>query len=80
MRGFAELGHASDALVAPAASRHPGMHRTQSVDYGIVLEGEIWRVLDDGETPMRQGDVFIQRGTNHAWSNRSSGKCRCRPS
>jgi hypothetical protein len=75
VRGFAELGRAPDALVAPAASRHPGMHRTRSVDYVIVLEGEIWLVLDDGETLMRQGDVCIQRGTNHAWSNRSVGKC-----
>ena len=40
------------------------------------LEGEIWAVLDEGETLMRPGDVLIQRGTYHAWSNRSAGVCR----
>ncbi len=69
LAGFAELGSASDAVVARA--RHPAMHCTASVDYGIVLEGEIWLLLDEGETLLRQGDVCIQRGTNHAWSNRS---------
>jgi naringenin degradation protein FdeH len=47
------------------------MHRTESVDYGVVLEGEIVLVLDDSEVALRQGDVVIQRGTNHAWANRS---------
>lgn len=48
------------------------MHRTQSVDYGIVLEGEIESVLDSGETVlMRRGDVMVQRATMHAWRNRS---------
>jgi quercetin dioxygenase-like cupin family protein len=48
------------------------MHRTQSIDYGIVLEGEIWLLLDDGsETRLGPGDVAIQRGTDHAWENRS---------
>jgi hypothetical protein len=48
-RAFAELGNAPDALVT-GASRHPAMHRTQSVDYGLVLEGEIWLIMDEGET------------------------------
>jgi mannose-6-phosphate isomerase-like protein (cupin superfamily) len=56
--------------------RHPLMHRTKTVDYGIILEGEIWLVLDDSEVLCRQGDVIIQRGTNHAWSNRSEKPCR----
>src|SRR3954452_24252296 len=48
------------------------MHRTESVDVGIVLEGETWLLLDDGsETRMTAGDVAVQRGTNHAWQNRS---------
>ena len=47
------------------------MHRTGTVDYAIILEGEIWAVMDEGETLMREGDVLIQRGTNHAWSNRT---------
>ena len=46
---------------------HPGMHRTDTVDYAIVLAGEIWAVMDECETLMRAGDVLIQRGTNHAW-------------
>lgn len=59
-----------------AAARHPGFHRTSSVDYAIVIEGEIWAMMDVGETLMRPGDVLIQRGTNHAWSNRSDRACR----
>lgn len=47
------------------------MHRTQSVDYGIVLEGEVVLVLDDSETVLRAGDVVVQRGTDHRWENRS---------
>ncbi|RMY29159.1 hypothetical protein D0866_08891 [Hortaea werneckii] len=51
------------------------MHRTVSLDYGIVLEGDIELVLDSGETrPMKRGDIAIQRGTNHAWRNMSSEK------
>ncbi len=50
---------------------HPGMHTTNTVDYAIVMEGEIVAIMDEGETVMRQGDVLIQRGTAHAWANRS---------
>ncbi len=74
-KGFAELGKASSALVSAAQSRHPGMHRTQSLDYGIVLEGEIWLLLDEEETLLRRGDICIQQATNHAWSNRSDASC-----
>jgi hypothetical protein len=56
--------------------KHPGMHLTETVDYAIVLEGEIWSVMDEGETLMRAGDVLIQRGTNHAWANRSEKTAR----
>ncbi|KAK2019983.1 cupin domain-containing protein [Colletotrichum eremochloae] len=46
------------------------MHRTISLDYGVVLEGELDLVLDSGETRrMRRGDVSVQRGTMHAWKN-----------
>ena len=55
---------------------HPGMHRTHTVDYAIILEGEIWAVMDEGETLMKTGDVLIQRGTNHAWANRSGKSAR----
>lgn len=56
--------------------RHFLYHRSDTVDYAIVLEGEIWAILDEGETLLTQGDVLIQRGTGHAWSNRSNSVCR----
>ena len=52
------------------------VHRTQSVDYGIVLSGEVVLVLDDAETVLRAGDVVVQRGTNHRWENRSPQPAR----
>ena len=56
--------------------RHPMMHRTESIDYAVVLEGEITLVLDREDVVLRAGDVVIQRGTNHAWSNRSNKVAR----
>ena len=50
---------------------HPGMHTTETVDYAIVLEGEITAIMETEEAVLRPGDVLIQRGTNHAWSNKS---------
>jgi len=52
------------------------VHRTQSVDYGIVLDGEVVLVLDDSETVLRAGDVVVQRGTSHCWENRSAQTAR----
>ena len=52
------------------------MHRTQSVDYGIVLSGEMVLVLDDSERVLRAGDVVVQRGTDHRWENRSEATAR----
>src|SRR5580692_7530551 len=52
------------------------VHRTQSVDYGIVLEGEVVLVLDDSETTLRPGDVVVQRGTAHRWENRTEATAR----
>jgi uncharacterized cupin superfamily protein len=52
------------------------MHRTETIDYGIVVSGEMTLVLDKGETLLKEGDVVIQRGTNHAWANRSGRPCR----
>jgi hypothetical protein len=50
---------------------HPGMHTTDTIDYGIVLEGEIWLELADGSVShLRQHDVVVQNGTRHAWRNR----------
>ena len=57
-------------------TRHPGMHITDTVDYAIVLSGEMYAVMDEGETLMKAGDALVQRGTNHAWSNRSTEMCR----
>jgi uncharacterized cupin superfamily protein len=47
------------------------MHSTDTIDYAIVLAGEIYAVMDEGETLLRTGDILIQCGTVHAWSNRS---------
>ena len=62
---------AEDASTWGRGGRHPLMHRTETVDYAVVLEGEITMLLDEGEVNLKAGDVVIQRGTNHAWSNRS---------
>jgi hypothetical protein len=51
--------------------RHPGFHKTATIDYAIVLSGEIFAMMDDSEVLLQAGDVLIQRGTNHAWSNRT---------
>lgn len=72
---FTQIGDASASTVR-ADSPHPLMHRTESVDYGVVLDGEMTLVLDDSATLLRQGDVVVQRGTNHAWANRSGRMCR----
>jgi hypothetical protein len=65
-----------DKLPVRADGRHKMMHRTKSVDYGIVLDGEIWMILDDSEVLLKTGDVVIQRGTDHAWENKSDQVCR----
>lgn len=55
---------------------HPGMHTTQTVDFDVVLAGEVWLELDDGkEVRLKAGDCVVQNGTRHAWHNRSSEKC-----
>jgi mannose-6-phosphate isomerase-like protein (cupin superfamily) len=56
--------------------RHPAMHRTRTVDYAIVMAGEIDMLLDDSEIHLKAGDVLIQQGTNHAWVNRGTEPCR----
>ena len=69
-----ELGpHAPKRGLPP---RHPLMHRTRTVDYAIVMEGEIDMLLDDFEIHLKAGDVLIQQGTNHAWVNRGTKPCR----
>jgi len=54
----------------------PAMHTTRTIDYGIVLSGEIDLELDEGEVHLKAGDVVVQRGTRHAWRNRGSEPCR----
>ena len=68
---FAAMGNASASTAGTKVGRHPFMHRTESVDYAVVLSGEITMLLDDEDVVLKEGDVVIQRGTNHAWSNRS---------
>jgi naringenin degradation protein FdeH len=63
-------------LAGQSASAHPGMHKTRSVDYAVVIEGEIDMVLDEGEVHLAAGDVLVQQGTNHAWVNRGERPCR----
>ena len=72
-KAFAEVG-AAHSIVEGA--RHPFMHRTDTVDYAIVLEGEIDMMLDEQDVHLKAGDVVIQRGTNHAWANRYDKLCR----
>ena len=66
-------GHAADTSDNPP---HPLMHRTETIDYALCLSGEIYLVLDDSEVLVTPGDVVVQRGTNHAWSNRTDRPCR----
>jgi len=63
-------GHAQDKR-----SSDPMMHRTSTVDYIIVLKGEIHAVMETGETLLRAGDILVQRGTNHSWSVRGNEPC-----
>lgn len=72
---FSQIGEAGASTVQ-ADSPHPLMHRTESVDYGIVIEGEMTLVLERGEVALKPGSVVVQRGTNHAWANRSGKPCR----
>jgi mannose-6-phosphate isomerase-like protein (cupin superfamily) len=63
-------GHAPDAH-----SSDPMMHKTATVDYIIVLKGEIYAIMDQGEVKLKAGDVLVQRGTNHSWSVRGKKPC-----
>ncbi len=63
-------GHAKDKT-----SSDPMMHKTSTVDYIVVLKGEIYAILDAEEKLLRAGDILVQRGTNHSWSVRGSEPC-----
>jgi naringenin degradation protein FdeH len=73
-RAFAGLGN-EKASTFGRGGRHPLMHRTETIDYAIVLAGEITMVMDDVDVLLKAGDVLVQCGTNHAWSNRSTAPC-----
>jgi len=68
---FRAMGSPAASTYSPAA-RHPYMQKTRTLDFCLVLEGEITLVLDAEEVHLRAGDTVVQRGTNHAWSNRST--------
>lgn len=73
---FAAFGGSHALESEGKGKRHPLMHRTETVDYGIILDGEIVMLVDEGEITARAGDIVVQRGTNHAWVNRSDRPCR----
>ena len=64
------------AVIDFPPGNEPRMHRTETVDYVIVLEGEIEMDMDDSTVKLKAGDVMVQRGTNHAWANRSTKRAR----
>jgi mannose-6-phosphate isomerase-like protein (cupin superfamily) len=74
-KAFAALGN-EKASTFGRGGRHPLMHRTETIDYAIILEGEIDMLLDDEDVHLKAGDIVIQCGTNHAWVNRSKAACR----
>lgn len=63
-------GHAQDRH-----SSDPMMHRTSTVDYIVVLKGEVYAIMETGEKLLRPGDILVQRGTNHSWSVRGTEPC-----
>lgn len=74
-QAFSELGSVTQST-AKANAPHPLMHRTETIDYGIVIQGRITLILDGEEIDVEQGGVIVQRGTNHAWANRTDQVCR----
>ncbi|MBI1684091.1 cupin domain-containing protein [Caulobacter hibisci] len=67
---------AADNYKGATSDRHASFHRTETLDYGIVLEGELVLIMDEGEATVRAGDIVVQRGTNHGWANRTDKNCR----
>jgi uncharacterized cupin superfamily protein len=60
----------------PGYNVSSGRHATETVDHVVVVQGEIVCLFDEGEVILRAGDVLVQRGVQHAWSNRSDQPCR----
>jgi len=79
--GVREVAAYFHAMGSPAASTysaqaaHPYMQKTRTLDFCLILEGQVTLVLDTEEVLLQAGDTVVQRGTNHAWSNRSDWPC-----
>jgi mannose-6-phosphate isomerase-like protein (cupin superfamily) len=71
---FAAMGSANPPTEGDK-SRHFSMHKTDSIDYTVVISGECTMLLENGEVQIRQGDCIVQRGTKHGWVNRSAAPC-----
>jgi mannose-6-phosphate isomerase-like protein (cupin superfamily) len=69
---FEEVAAASNRA---QSDRHPGMHKTPTVDLIYIVSGEVYAVLDEGEKLLKAGDLLVQRGTSHAWDNRATETC-----
>jgi mannose-6-phosphate isomerase-like protein (cupin superfamily) len=77
VQAYAELGAALPGLIECFEPDSPGMHTTATIDYGVILEGEMWLELDNGQSRLvKAGDIVIQNGTRHAWRNKSSAIAR----
>lgn len=78
-RANSDAGKAFLSIGAPSAhqraSGDPMMHKTDTIDYLVVVKGEIYAILDTGEVLLKPGDVFVQRGTVHSWSVRGTEPC-----
>lgn len=71
-----EIRHKLPGMIDVLEPDHPGMHTTDTVDFDVIVSGEVYLELDDGaEVHLKAGDCVIQNGTRHAWHNRSSEKC-----
>jgi hypothetical protein len=71
---FESMGSPGASTYSPGA-QHPYMQKMKALEFALVIQGEITLVLDSGEVALRAGDTAVQRGTNHAWSNRSGTAC-----
>ena len=71
---FEHLG-STNKPKAEDSAKHPSMHKTKSIDYLVVMSGEMWMVMEEGEVLLRPGDCIVQRGTNHAWVNKGDKPC-----
>lgn len=72
---FRAMGN-ENASMHGRGGRHPIMHRTQTIDYAVILEGELTLILDEEDVVLKQGDIVVQRGTSHSWANRSDRPCK----